>query len=214
MFKKIFLLLITFYVAPSHATLMLTIDEMTTDTFTFSINGTFDEDSYGDIAGVLAIKYDWSNNLGVHTEFMNNANVESSTISFNDELADILVSGGVEHGKNDSISFDNIFGQNIAFLAGTVVSGSATLTGEFDPSKAAGLELLSGYKQHISWVGGLSNKVDWARHEADAVLAFTPPPSVVPAPSPLLLIIGAGLLVFMMERVKQNRSRKAVAVAA
>jgi len=58
MLKKLFPLLIAFYIAPSQAALVFTIDSMTTDELIFSINGTFDETSVGTNPGYLAIKND------------------------------------------------------------------------------------------------------------------------------------------------------------
>jgi len=198
MFKKFLLLLMTFYIAPTHASLLFTVDNITTDEFTFSINGSFDEDTVGIISpGMLAIKYDWSNNFGVHTEFMDgHAAVTSSSLAVNGMILDRedIIVGSTMHSTSDSIYFHNPLGSNVAFEAGTLISGSATLEllDGFDPSLASGLELLSGYTMAIDVIPVF--KYDWARLEATAQVLSTPPPvSSVPAPAPLWLL-GIGLM--------------------
>ena len=51
----------------SHAALSLSIDTYTTDELTFSISGSLDADVIGDVDIWLAVKNDWSNNIGTHT---------------------------------------------------------------------------------------------------------------------------------------------------
>jgi len=207
MFKKLFFLLIAFYVAPTQASLIFTVDEMTTDKLTFSINGTFDEDSVGVISpGVLAIKYDWTNNFGDYTDFITgHPTVTSSTIAVNGALADINV-GSTPHSTNDAIYFYNPLGSQYAFTAGTTLSGSATLEllNAFDPSVAAELELLSGYTMVYTGVFPVFD-YDWARLEATAQVLSAPTPSVVPLPTTLLLIL-SGLLMFAFNRARTQYS--------
>ncbi|MFC1747483.1 hypothetical protein ACFL2V_01610 [Pseudomonadota bacterium] len=195
---------------------MLTVDEMTTDTFTFSISGTFDEDSGTGTglpidAGVLAIKHDWSNNFGVHTNFIfgTGADIISNTISVNGMLVDLFVgSDGAEHSSHDAIYFENPLegaSDSIAFTAGSVVSGSATLelVGGFDPILASGLELLSGYGMKYNGAGTVQPwSYDWMRLEATAQVMT--PSTAVPVPSTLLLMIGAGLLLLVTGRAKST----------
>ena len=68
--KLIMLAILTCLIIPdsTQAALTLTIDNYTTDELSFTIGGTFDADTIGDQPGWLAIKNDWSNNVGVHTE--------------------------------------------------------------------------------------------------------------------------------------------------
>ncbi len=202
MFKKFIFLLITLYVSPAHASLIFTVDNITTDELTFSINGTFDEDTVGAVTpGVVAIKYDWSNNFGVHTEFMNGEpTVVSSTLTADGVLVDLNVDSAI-HSTTDSIYFYNPAGNSTAFTAGTEISGSATLelTGGFDPALASGLELLSGYTMVLNTFPEWD--YDWARLEAKAQVLSTPPtpPYPIPAPATFLLMV-SGVVVMSLSR--------------
>lgn len=168
-----------------HAALVLSIDTYTTDEISFSISGTFDEDTIGIFPGYLAVKNDWSNNYGVHTEWFS---------SFPTMTVNTILIGGVAptlaQAQNSDIRAwnDNVFfrfADNMApFTAGTAVSGSITLTGVglFDPADMATLELVSG----LNFTDPISSDDDWARLEARAV-------ATVPVPAATWLF-GSALL--------------------
>ena len=164
----------------SHATLVLTIDTYTTDELSLTLSGSFDLDTVGDRPGFLAIKNNWSNNFGFHTEIFSRA----PAITVNTILIDGTAPSGVFIQNDNSTWMDVIFFDNpifdsvtgdTAFTAGTIVSGSLTLTGLgiFDPTDEATLELVSGFD---------NNAVDWARSEA-GTMAVSP----VPVPAALWL---------------------------
>jgi len=148
MLKKLFPLLIAFYIAPSQAALVFTIDNMTTEEFAFTINGTFDEDTTGFTPGVLAIRNDWTNNPGIHTDFFDGIpSLSNSTLEIDGTLIETNYASYSGSGS-DSIWIANPLGSGIKFTAGTTVSGSMTLFGgyssAFHPSQASNLELVSG----------------------------------------------------------------------
>jgi hypothetical protein len=58
--------------ACAEAELMLSVSNFTSTTITLTISGTFDANTTGNHSGWLAIKNDWVNNLGVHTEWFTN----------------------------------------------------------------------------------------------------------------------------------------------
>lgn len=212
MFKKVLFLVVTFYIAPTQASLIFTVDNITTDELTFSINGTFDEDTVGTITpGVLAIKYDWTNNFGVHTDFMDGeVHIVNSTLAVDGVLASLNVDSA-SHSTTDSIYFFNPDGNSTAFAAGTTISGSATLSllGGFDPNLAGGLELLSGYSMvntGVHTINGITVPTwdyDWARLEATAQVLSTPLPSPVSLPATLLLIV-SGLIMLAMNKARSQ----------
>ena len=163
--------------APARAAVIFTVTEFTSDTLSLTLSGTLDADTGGVQPGWLAIKNDWSNHVGVHTEFLNSI----PTITVN-----TIVIGGVaplttdiQNGASDafadSIVFQNPNGSGLPLFAGTSIAGTLTLSGAGAFSPTAGLELLSGF--------GATG--DWARLEAAAV----------PEPTTALLLAGglAGL---------------------
>jgi hypothetical protein len=164
----------------SHAALMLTIDTYTTDELSLTLGGSFDLDSVGDQPGFLAIKNDWSNNFGIQTEmFSRDPVVTVNTIM----IGGLLPSATYVYNGNmnfmDTIFFGNPLNSSsrgdVAFTAGTIVSGSLTLTGLgiFHPTDAATLELVSGYNDSAA---------DWVRLEAGTTAV-----SPVPVPAALWL---------------------------
>ena len=162
--------------------LILTIDNYTTDELSFSISGTFDTDTTGELPGYLGIKNDWSNNVGIHTELFNSI----PTVSFNS----ISIGGAnpttfvADNGATgDSVTFRNPAGIGVSLTAGTQVLGSVILTGVgmFNPSNASSLELLSGYD---------SSTEDWHRLEASAINAVPVPAAVWLFGSGLIGLIG------------------------
>ena len=170
--------------ASANAALVLSIDTYTTDEVSFSINGTFDADTVGNFPGYLAVKNDWSNNVGVHTEWFS----ALPTITVNT----IMIGGlaptifGAQNSDirpwNDNVFFR--FDDNTApITAGTTVSGSITLSrvGVFDPADMATLQLVSG----LNFTAPFSDNDDWARLEANV--------SPVPLPAAAWLF-GSALL--------------------
>jgi hypothetical protein len=180
--KLMFVALSMLISSTSHAALVLTIDTYTTDELSLTFGGSFDLDSVGDQPGFLAIKNDWSNNFGIQTEmFSRDPVVTVNTVL----IGGLLPSATYVYNGNmnfmDSIFFGNPLnssstsGGDVAFTAGTTVSGSLTLTGLgiFDPTNAATLELVSGYNDSAA---------DWVRLEAGATAV-----SPVPVPAALWL---------------------------
>jgi len=145
----------------ANATLILTVDNYTTDELSFTISGTLDSTTIGAVPGWIGIKNDWSNNFAVHTELFSSApTVTVDAVTIGGVSANSIVWSGTEtHG--DSVTFVNPAGAASAIAAGTAVAGSFTLsgTGLFNPADAATLELVSGF-----------TTVDYARFEASAVL--------------------------------------------
>ena len=177
--------------AQARATLILTIDNYTLDEVSFTISGTFDADTIGNNPGYLAVKNDWSNNTGSHTEwFSSTPSISSNTILFGGVASGNTIVQGAGDSWNDAIVFLPPNGQSTtAFLAGTEVSGSVTLTGagQFDPTDLATLQLLSGF-----------DGTDWVRHEATAN---------VPEPSTGLLSI-FGLILLPLLRWRSSCPRR------
>lgn len=166
----------------SEAALVLTVDSYTNDELSFSISGAFDADTIGDLPGYLAIKNDWSNNVGTHTELFSSApTITSNTITIGGGF--FVTNTTVQNGSapwTDNVFFTltDISGNDFTgfpFTAGMPVSGSMTLSGvgAFDPADAATLELVSGFNRGS----------DYAR------LEFSPVP--IPAALPLFV---SGLL--------------------
>jgi len=176
--------------AQARATLILTIDNYTLDEVSLTISGTFDADTIGNNPGYLAVKNDWSNNTGSHTEwFSSTPSISSNTIIFGGVASGNTIVQGAGHTWNDAIMFLPPNGQSTtAFLAGTEVSGSVTLTGagQFDPTDLATLQLLSGF-----------DGTDWVRHEATAN---------VPEPSTGLLSL-LGLAGCILARSRRRSAR-------
>ena len=162
------------------ASLIFTIDNYTADELSFTISGTFDESTFGNAPGYLAIKNDWSNNVGIHTELFS----ATPTVTFNTitirGLTPITYVRNNDTTFADSIFFGNSLGSSNAYGGGTSVTGSMTLSaiGGFNPLDAATLELVSGF---------VDNDVDWARLEASAQLNAVPVPAAV-------WLFGSGLI--------------------
>jgi len=170
--KLLFTALSLLISSTSHAALVFTIDTYTTDQLSFTLGGTFDAATIGDQPGWLAIKNDWSNNQGVHTEMF----AGLPTISLNTILVGGLApSTSVQNSSSewmDDILFANPLGTSNAIAAGTTVSGSLTLLGLgiFDPTDEATLELLSGFDNSVR---------DWVRLEASTLASVVPIPAAV-----------------------------------
>jgi hypothetical protein len=161
----------------SQAALTLTIDSLTTDQLTFSISGTFDT---APNETWLAVKNDWSNNQGYHTEMFSGA----PTVSFNS-----LLINGVSASPNIA-SGSETWGDSIYFSgtmqAGTAVSGTITLTGAgmFIPANLGNLQLVSGFTRPVG-------HDDWARLESS---------SSIPEPATALILGLGGALIALYRR--------------
>ena len=171
---------------PAYASLVLTIDNYTSSTLAFTISGTFEDATVGSyVPGYLAIKSDWSHNIGVHTELWTGTNptptIVSNTLTIGGSppLNSYLAYSGQTYG--DAFYVVNPLGLNNPIVVGTAVSGSVLLSvsnGSFDPAAINLLQLVSGMSNY-------SGKYDWARLEATA--------TVVPIPGEVWLL-GSGLL--------------------
>ena len=195
MYKTIIFLILLIFVSPSYAALVFSIDNYTTDELSFTISGAFDTDTIGFSPGHLAIKNDWSNNGGSHTEmFATTPLVTHNSIEIGGSTPLFYVQNGT-FPWNDDIVFSNTLGVSNPFLAGTTVSGSMTLSGAgaFDPANASTLELLSGFS--TPYAEGLGN--DWSRLEASAQVAPVPLPASI-------WFLGAGLVWLTGKRRKQG----------
>jgi len=191
-----FLILAIATLSQSHASLVFTIDNYTTDELSFTFSGMFDTDTIGDSAGWLAIKNDWSNSGGIHTElYSSTPTITNNTISIGGLTPQTYLQNST-YAWNDSVFFANPFGTNNSFTAGTTVTGSMTLfgIGAFDPADAATLELVSGFVRPFDI--GLGD--DWARLEASAQV------SAVPVPAAAWLFGSALLGFFGFSRRKAN----------
>jgi hypothetical protein len=149
-------------VSDAHASLTFTINTLTTNEFSFTLAGTFDADVIGHQTQWLAIKNDWSNNVGQNTdwiaeyigwEFLEDTSltVIENSVTFNGSPAASSVVSASGQTWGDSFHFNAGFG----ILAGTVVAGTLTVTGTnaFNPLSATNLQLLSGYDNaNQEWV--------------------------------------------------------------
>jgi len=161
--------------ASANASLVFLINTYTTDQVSFSISGTFDADTIGIFPGYLAVKNDWSNNYGVHTEWFSG----TPAITVNSILIGGLAPSLTQAQNNSSNAWnDDVFfiavNNALPILAGTTVSGSVTLSGVglFNPADLATLELVSG----LNYTSPSDGNDDWARLEASAQ-------SVIPLPA-------------------------------
>jgi hypothetical protein len=186
--------LLPFLSTAAQAELVLTIDNYTADELAFSISGTFDSDTSGEQPGYLAIKNDWSNNVGSHTEIWSaTPTITSNTIQINGATPETGIGNNPTLGWADALYFVNRStpwtGNGDPFEAGWAVTGSVVLSGvgAFDPSDAATLELVSGYK---------TTTRSWDRIEATAVAA-------VPIPAAAWLF-GSGLVGLVGLRRRQR----------
>ena len=176
-----FVIAVFFSCSHLQADLVFTIDTYTENELTFSISGTFESDTTGNLPGFLAIKNDWSRNVGIHTEMFSQEPVVTANTLTIGGLA--IPSIGVQNSAssfNDSIFiFNPVGGSTAPFLAGTVVAGSLTLEGPnvFSPTVNDSLELVSGF---------VNSNFDWARLEASAV----PEPSTIT----FLSLVATGIL--------------------
>jgi len=195
MFKKaLFIGLALVFPGVAQSALVFTIDTYTISELTFTLSGTFDDDTIGNEQGWLAIKNDWSSNTGTHTDFLGLGATMVSNIMIGGftPLGTIITTGDIDT-FSDSIAFLQQGGSFSTIVAGTTVSGSATLSaivgGAFNPTDASTLELVSGFNYGPSspLVGG-----DWARLEATATFVG----SVVPVPAAVWLF-GTALLGFV-----------------
>jgi hypothetical protein len=178
----------------ANAALIFVIDTYTTDEVSFSISGEFDADTIGISPGYLAVKNDWSNTYGVHTEWFSGIPAITVNTILIGGLAPTIVQAqnSAIRGWNDNVFF-RFADITAPFTAGTLVSGSITLSGigMFNPADEATLELVSG----LNYTSPISDDDDWARLEAGSQSAVPLPASVWLLGSALL-----GLGVFKRKR--------------
>ncbi len=171
--------------------LTLTIDEYTTDRLSFTVSGSLATDTTGTWEGWLAIKNDWSGNVGVHTElFSSTPSITSQNITIGGTSVNAVVGNGSQ-AYNDSIYWQNPLGFTNPISALTVVNGSVTLegSGAFDPVNNPALHLVSGINL---------TPYDWARLEAVG--------SAIPEPSTYAVLIGSLVLVIVAWKRKSRFS--------
>jgi hypothetical protein len=184
--------------ASANASLVLLINSYTTDEVSFTISGTFDANTIGIFPGYLAIKNDWSNNIGVHTEwFSGTPAITLNTILIGGVAPSLTqAQNNASSAWNDDLFFIPPAGNTVAITAGTSVSGSVTLSGVglFNPADLATLELVSG----LNFTSPSSNDDDWARLEASAQ-------SVIPIPAAVWLFGSAlGVMGWMRRKVTEK----------
>lgn len=169
----------------ANAALQLLVEEYTTDAVTLTLSGTFDADSLGSSPGYLAVKNDWSNNVGTSTEWaLGTPTVDFRTVQIGGVTPSFSANFAGLTNYSDSVHW--FISSSVPFTAGTAVSGSIRLTGAgmFDPSDIATLELVSGFNP--------TTTQDWVRLEASAV-------SSIPEPTSALLF-GLAALGFSVRR--------------
>lgn len=187
------------------AAFILSIDNYTADELTFSIAGFFDADTIGDSEGYLALKNDWSNNRGVHTELFSSTPIVTSNTVLIGGLAPTTFLQNGTSAWMDNIYFHNPLGTENPILAGTTVAGSVTLSGvgAFNPAVTATFELVSGFVRPF----GPGPGDDWARLEAGTLVAAVPEPSS-------LAVFGIGACVAGLgAALRRRREKQQVATA-
>jgi len=184
--------------------LTLTVNEFTEDALSVTISGFFDTDVEGAIDSVFAIKGDYSANVGVNADWLDDSvgftpNLDAFTITENTVTISVgdsvfnSVSAIPENGFGDAISFyANSPSGFVPLTAGTAVSGTLSLSrpGGFNPAAISTLELVSGYEPDPDVPFG----------EIDG--NFVRVESVVPEPSTALLS-GLGVLALLFVRRKK-----------
>ncbi len=182
------ILLISSLANVANAGLILTIDSYTTSELKITLSGFFDANSIGDQPKWLAIKNDWSNNYGVHTELFNSApTLVSNSMALNGGGMSVQVVNGSDEWL-DTLFWASPTG---SFLAGDVVSGTIHLTGAagtFNPIANANLQLLSGFNDTVK---------DWVRLEASVESNAVPEPST-------LAIFAIGMMGLASRRFKKQ----------
>lgn len=184
----------------AEAGLLFTVLNSTADGLSFSISGSFDTNTAGESPGFLALKNDWSNNVGIHTELFSVLPIVTlNTIS----IGGLAPTTTVQNGSStwmDDVFFENPLGTETPILAGTTVSGSLTLSavGAFNPANLATLELVSGFNRP-------AGHDDWARSETGASVSTVPEAS-----SFGLFSLGIGLMSAAARRHRRQRPSVAV----
>lgn len=189
----------------AQSALILSIEEYTTDTFVFSISGTFDADTVGTpFAGFLGVKWDYEGNPGSHTDFISpdagdvgNPLYSSGSLTFNG-IAQLPSFAPTTGTFADSIRFGNPSGgAGTPFAAGTVVSGTISVDLSGEPISFLLVDPLS-----FDLVSGLNGGfTSWNRLEASATLV-----SGVPEPSSFLLL-GLASLTLLLLRFRRSTNQ-------
>ena len=146
-------LMATLAASSVHATLILNINNYTSNELSFTISGIFNADTTGDDPGWIGIKNDWTNNYGVHTELFNEEpTITLNTIQIGGVTPSITLVDNDVGEWDDGVYWTNPSGSSNPFTAGTSVSGSMTLYGEgnFDPTNFPTLELVSGFDSSVN----------------------------------------------------------------
>ncbi len=143
----------------ANASLTLTINNYTEDELSFTISGTFDSATEGPYPGYLALKNNWSGNIGASTElFAGEPAITLNTITIGGSAPQATSVQNGTFAHQDCV-YTTTSDVSVPISAGTVVQGSMTLSlvGGFGPADAATLELVSGYS---------TLTCDWFRKEA------------------------------------------------
>jgi hypothetical protein len=191
---------------------MLTVDEATSDSLSFSISGTLEHDTTGDEAGYLAIKSNFSGSPGVNVDWIVAPYaIMSSSISFlniSEGLFGSATAGVTWKSKSfgDAIYFTNGTDSSTPLKAGTEVFGSFFLygTGIFDTAKIQNLELVTGLNYETT-----DSPSQWSRLEAEAEYynfptSFQATTAAVPEPGTIGLISLAGIGAFLFWRRRKK----------
>ena len=147
----------------------MTITEYTENRVSITFSGTFDSD----VVSYLALKNDWSNNIGTQTDWFYAGNtqdlIETNTVAINGTPIGVPTIQDGLNNHNDSIHW-NISGGTAntgSTISGTLVLNylySASQGNQFDPNDASTLQLVSGWD---------STPNDWATLQANATLGQT-----------------------------------------
>ena len=167
----LFVTIMSLWSANVFPALVLTINTYNANELSITISGTFDADVIGDGTDYLALKSDWSNNVGTNVPWIDDSVANGTLASSPFTVVQNTISIGVG-AMQYFVTGQDTWGDSFYFradgsiLAGTTVSGTLTVTGSglFDPL-ADNFQLASGFD---------NTTLDWVRLEASAAAVPLP----------------------------------------